>query len=187
MLFRSGARGAALDPKSALAHALYANALSANGRWEEARLEGERAITLNPNDYLANVNVAQTTFSRIGDHERSIALQERFLGDDPFVPPGELSSYGLQFYLLRRYESSATVQRRCIAVQPLNSSCHARLAMALAQLGRLDEARAATADAMRLLPTYRASDDLQAFRRRYRLAEDADLYAEGLRKAGFPE
>ena len=59
----------------------------------------------------------------------------------------------------------------------------ARMAACLAQLGRLDEARANAAEVLRRKPDFRTS----AVKLRYRDPADLEHALDGLRKAGLPE
>ena len=59
------------------------------------------------------------------------------------------------------------------------------LAMTYARLGKLDEARAEVAYALRLEPWYRIGQSLTA--RYFKRPEDTEHLVTGLRIAGFPE
>ena len=59
----------------------------------------------------------------------------------------------------------------------------AKEAACLAQLGRLDEARALTAEVLRRKPDFSVQVELP----HYRYPEDAEHLREGLLKAGLPE
>ncbi len=181
------AHGLALDPRSALGHAMYGVALTANGRYEEARAEADRVAELNANDYVAQAWIALAVLTRLGDQVEAARLLERFLKDDPFPQPSTLQAYGRVLYLSGRYDDAVAAERRCIATSPQHPGCHALLSAALAQLGRQEEARRFAGDLLRILPTYRVSAEYAALRQRHRLVGDADHLAEGLRKAGLPE
>ena len=68
---------------------------------------------------------------------------------------------------------------------PNHYSPHLLLAAAYAQMGRMDNARRHTQEALRNDPTI----SLQAFAKRSAFKNKADLdhYLDGLRKAGLPE
>ena len=66
------------------------------------------------------------------------------------------------------------------------SSGHIWLAANLAQLGRLDEARAEAAEVLRLDPKY-TIDGTQRRLFLHKRPEDAEHFFDGLRKAGLPE
>jgi len=185
-MLETATQGLALDPKNPYGHAMYGAALTVNGRFEEARAEVDRVAELNPNDSNA-LSWSAEILGLGGDHVEAVRLRERVLNDDPFPAPVTLQAYGRNLFLSRRYEDAVTAERRCIATSPQNPGCHVLLAAALAQLGRLDEARRVAGELQRILPSYRISAEHAGMRQRYRLPEDADHLVDGLRKAGVPE
>ena len=91
---------------------------------------------------------------------------------------------------LGSYEQAAGLFRRAIEANRNNPPAYLNLAAALAQLGRLDEARSAANAGLALNPSYtvsrrRASWTSQSDDPTY-LAQ-LDPIFEGLRKAGVPE
>jgi adenylate cyclase len=63
---------------------------------------------------------------------------------------------------------------------------HVFLAANLAQLGRLDEARAAAAEILRIDPKY-TIDGTQRQLALFKRTEDIERFLDGLRKAGLPQ
>jgi adenylate cyclase len=63
---------------------------------------------------------------------------------------------------------------------------HLWLAASLAQLGRLDEARAEAAEVLRIDPTFTINGTQRRFSL-FKRPEDAEHIFDGLRKAGLPE
>jgi adenylate cyclase len=63
---------------------------------------------------------------------------------------------------------------------------HTWLAAIYAQLGKLEEARAEAAEALRIEPEW-TIEGTQARLYAFKRAEDAEHFFDGLRKAGLPE
>ena len=97
---------------------------------------------------------------------------------------------GLSKLHLGIYELAVTRCRRAIEANRNFPAANFNLAVALAQLGRLDEARSAVKAGLALNPTYTISGTRAAYTAR---SDDPTFLAqfepiiEGLRKAGVPE
>ena len=63
-------------PDDSRAHIFYATKLAEDGKTEEAKKEGERALELSPNDTLMLYNVA-CLHSRLGENDKSIEFLSR--------------------------------------------------------------------------------------------------------------
>src|SRR5262249_42628875 len=146
-----------------------------------------RALAGNPNDPDVLGPVGTTILGRSGLRERGIELARKVLEVDPFPSAVFFSAFGRNLYLVKRYEESVSVSRRCIAVSIDYANCYVNLSAALAQLGRLDEARATVAQLLKLAPSYRIADEIAGLSLRFSLRQDVDHFADGLRKAGLPE
>ena len=97
--------------------------------------------------------------------------------------PGNL---GLARYLLKEYSEALPPLREFASRAPNVIQGHVWLAANLAQLGRLDEARAEAAEVLRLDPKY-TIDGTQRRLALYKRPEDTEHLLDGLRKAGLPE
>jgi adenylate cyclase len=88
--------------------------------------------------------------------------------------------------MLKEHSEALPPLREIASRAPNLSQGHIWLAANLAQLGRLDEARAEAAEVLRIDPKFTIDDTvrrLAAFKR----PEDAEHLFDGLRKAGLPE
>ena len=74
--------------------------------------------------------------------------------------------------------------RKAIQSNPGFTMCHVQLAAALAKLGQLEGAKAATARAMELQPTFRCKDQFVGVDCEASLAESL---TDALRATGLPE
>ena len=100
---------------------------------------------------------------------------------NPFHPEWYWFVLGTALYGARRYEEALEANRKGAANQRV--WLIARTAACLAQLGRLDEARAAAAEVLQVQPDFRISIELP----HYKFPADAEHLLDGMRKAGLPE
>ena len=88
------------------------------------------------------------------------------------------------FYLAGRYEESIRAGKRALAFAPKANTARKYVAISLAQLGRIDEARAEIAELIK----YQPDASLALFRQHgFRHKWMHELHMEGLRKAGLRE
>lgn len=87
----------------------------------------------------------------------------------------------LCLYFVRRYEEALAASRKLGREKTLWQM--GREAACLAQLGRLDEARAQAAEVLRRKPGFSVRAEMP----HYRYPADAEHLREGLLKAGLPE
>jgi adenylate cyclase len=171
-----------LDPNLPIAHASLGLVLTFEGQHEQSVAEFEKAIALNPNfmDYRFG-----GTLIRAGEPARAIHVIETYMRCDPFYSPWAPGLLGMARYFLKEYSEALPLLREFTSRSPNVSQGHVWLAANLAQLGRLDEARAEAAEVLRIDPKY----TIDGTQRRVALhkPEDAEHLFDGLRKAGLPE
>jgi adenylate cyclase len=172
-----------LDPGLPQAHALLGMALN----WmhqHDASLEAfEKAIALNPN--YTDWRFA-SALVLAGEPTRAIRAVEAHMRLDPFYLPTAPSWLGLSYYLLNQYQKALSALRECATRAPNLRGGHVLLAATYAQMGRLEEARAETAEVLRLEPRY-TIQGTQSRLYGFKLAEHAEHLFDGLRKAGLPD
>ena len=102
---------------------------------------------------------------------------------------GMLAMVGFAKDYLGRYEEAVAWQRRSIDANPNYPNSHFHLAIALAHLGRLEEARAAARVGLALAPHFTIASYLAANKFSDSPAHLGwrERQADGLRKAGLPE
>jgi tetratricopeptide (TPR) repeat protein len=140
-----------------------------------------KALQLNPNSPLV-VNTEALILLWRGQVDESLALAERAARLNPVTTAWETELVGTaRFFLGRHKEALRTFSQ----IPPTEFYWqHYIRAAVLAKLGRLDEGRAALAEAIRLRPTLSATD-VRAFKpfRPHHVA----LMVDALRKVGLPE
>ena len=171
-----------LDPELPAAHAALAWVLQWKKQLHDALASFRRAVELNPNQYPFGYGGALTYAHRA---EEAVAVVERTMRLDPFHSPALFSFLALARYMLGQDEVAVEALRTCVRRAPNFRPAFIFLAAASARLGRLDEARAAAVEVMRIEPGFRISTWME--RRPFVDRKDAEHCLEDLRKAGLPE
>jgi adenylate cyclase len=149
---------------------------------DAAILEFERAFALNPN--FIDFRYAQALVY-VGDPARAIEVLEAIIRLDPFPPSPTFGNMGFANYMLKRYRDAVHWCNEHISRQPIAQWSHVNLACAYAQLGQLEEARAAAAEVLRINPGF----TIESAKRidPYKDPKDLEHYVDGMRKVGLPE
>ncbi len=160
-------------------------------RAAEGIAEGEHALALNRNLASAHslIGYGKLFVGRAEETEASIAEALR-------LSPRDTQAYtwmafaGMAKFELGSYQQAVAWHRRSIEANRNFPHTHFHLAAALAQLGRLDEARSAVKTGLALNPAYAISRDRAVWTA---VSDDPtfltslELVFDGLRKAGLPE
>jgi len=171
-----------LDPRLPQARAELGNVLLSKRQHDAAILEFERAFALNPN--FIDWRYAKALVF-VGEPARAIEVLEAITRLDPFPPSATFGEMGVANYMLKRYGDAVHWYREHISREPIAQWPYVGLASAYAQLGQLEEARAAAAEALRINPgfTIESSKSILV----YKNAKDLEHEIDGMRKAGLPE
>jgi len=141
----AGQRAVALDGASSAAHHALSTAYLLNDEPDMALAEARLAVELNPNDAAA-LHALGNKSDLMGDPEgiaRMVRAQQ--------LDPQALDRHAYQTFLARAYvnardyASAVTIAQTAIRLRPETANAHFILAIALAHLGRIDEARVALA------------------------------------------
>jgi adenylate cyclase len=175
-----------LDPNLPEAHACLGFCLMFRRELDASIAAFERANTLNPNC----VNWINWQFApalaRVGEMRRAIDVINAYVRLDPLYAPFASSLLGFAHYMLKDYAQALPLLRDCVSMSPNWRPGHVFLAATYAQMGKLEEARAAVAELMRLEPNYTISGTARPTMM-FKNVEDDRHYFDGLRKAGLPE
>jgi adenylate cyclase len=172
-----------LDPNLPVAHAQLGYVLTFADQHEQSIAEFEKAFALNPN--FTDWRFA-TALSGAGEQARAIQVLETHMRYDPFYVASVPFNLGVARYMLKEYSQALVPLREFASRAPNLIPGHVWLAANLAQLGQLDEARAAAAEVLRIDPKY-TIDGRQRRLAHFKRPEDAEHLFDGLRKAGLPE
>jgi TolB-like protein len=176
----SGLTAVRLDPNESRCHQFIAQAYRFRGQFDLAASHAERGMALNPNDANGIAN-AGVILAVVGRAEEGIALIQQAMRLNPFHPDWYWAGIAIGMYVTRRYEEALAANQRLST--PTSYWVVARAAACLAQLGRLEEARAQAAEVLRLKPDLHLATE----RLSYKNPADAEHVREGMRKAGLPE
>jgi adenylate cyclase len=169
------------DPGSnARAHALLGRANAFFARFPEALAEADRAIELNASDSVAYA-LRSEVLLYLGRLDDSITAGETARRFDPRMGSDAGFVLSMAYYSAGRLRESVATADSFIARYPENAFLHAIRAAALAQEGRLAEARQAADQVHRFSPFFQ----VEVFGTRFVRPEDRQRAQEGLRKAGL--
>lgn len=157
------------------------------GEFEESLALVEKALALAPNNAEAIMYKGRMLRVLRGRAEEAIPLIKSAMRLNPHYPADYVSQLGWAYFAAGMIEEAHHAALEYAVRQPNRDHAHWRLAMTYALLGKMDEARAEAAEAVRINPNRTISSHV-------RLAPYADsnpelmqLEIEAMRKAGFPE
>jgi adenylate cyclase len=173
-------RAVSLDDADAEARSLLSIALRRRGDHEGGLAEAERALAISPN--LAGAHAARgASLISAGRLKEGIAALERSIRLDPRRGAVRLNQIALALYCSGEYEAAVDAANRAIRSYPNYPNTYRWLAVALGQLGQIEEAKQALKKAIEIAPN---SFEMYVGER-VRLEDHAHML-EGL-KAGWRE
>ena len=177
----SAKRAVELDPDDSGSHEALAFVLLFERRWDESTKEYEISLRLNPNDADAWASFGDLKYHE-GRGVEAIACIERALRLNPHPPGYYFWSLGLAQFIAGQYEAAVKTLRNDATYR---TESRRVLAAALAQVGRLEEAREEAKHYLVGNPQFRINHwvDTQPFRD----IATRNRLVEGMRKAGLPE
>jgi DNA-binding SARP family transcriptional activator/TolB-like protein/Tfp pilus assembly protein PilF len=132
-------RALELDPESSEAHAMNAQILRDDWRWNDAARELERALALNPSDVTARHALSHLYFA-LQRPASALVEAKRALALDPLNPRIGMHLC-VAYFVAREYQPALAMCRRGIELDPTFPDSHSKLSMVLMRMGRLAEAR----------------------------------------------
>jgi adenylate cyclase len=150
---------------------------------DTAREMVDRAVAVNPNAAFA-WGQRGFTYQRAGQPKEAIRSFERAIRLSPFDPWlfARFTGMGIAFIGLGRFDEAVAAAKNALQTKPSYATAYCCLAAALAHLGRDAEARKAVAQLLEIEPHFRISEYVARSSQR-----NAQMYIDGLRKAGLPE
>jgi TolB-like protein/Tfp pilus assembly protein PilF len=172
----------ALDDSLSMAHSALGFVYLGKKQHERAIAEGERAITLAPNDAEGYANLG-IILNLAGRPQETIRLVEKAIRLNPRYPAQYLVTLGQAYTLTRQYEEATAVLKRTITRNPNFLPAHVFLAVVYNESSREEEARAAAAEILRISPNF----TLEGLQQRIHYKDPAvlDRFVTALRKAGL--
>jgi TolB-like protein/tetratricopeptide (TPR) repeat protein len=190
--YEKASRALEVDPDLSLPYALLGIMQVIDRHYEEAIASAERAVAIGPGDAEAHIALGYVQLFA-GNHAKAASAVEMALRLDPNLSPIDREIAGLVFLLQGNIAKAIETLERTRDDAPAVGAFRITLAAAYARAGRLQDAKAAIADGLRLTsgsesPARRRS--LAAWRVAYahlRNADDLALIIDALHQAGLPE
>ena len=153
-------------------------------QFDKALGEAEQAVALDPNDPEGHLAMAWALIFA-GRAEAAISFAESAIRLDPYFPANYRFALGTAQLMLERYTAAETTLKSAFELNPGEMEIQAPLAVAYAQLGQKEEARAAlqkyTDFWILWAPRIRTHMEFWPFKRE----ADIRLFGGGLVKAGL--
>jgi len=177
---------AAMDDTQPEVHSLLGGIHLLQGNYEEAIAEGEKSISLNPNNALSHILLSQS-MRFAGRFEEAVALAERAIRLSPYYPAWYLTALSHAYRDAGRYEEALESYQQLLD-RCENGECpplwaHIGLAGVYMELDREDEARHHAEEVLRSHPNF----SLETWRKGFAYKDPAhvDRLVETLQKAGL--
>jgi len=182
-------RALAIDPNDDFAHVAKAWVLMAQNRHEDAIVEAESSLALNPS-FITAYLVLGTVNNFLGRPDRAIEFADKAIRLSPRDPllPAFYHDKGWAFFMKQQYEPAIEWLRRAGA----SPFTYLLLASALALIGHSAEAKKVL-DQYKAYPGVNTTTIAQLRMQQFALADNPEWIAynerlfDGLRKAGMPE
>lgn len=177
-------RAAELEPDSPLCLSRLAFVLTLHGRTEEAIGIARAAVRLNPCAYDSRADYAMI-LGNGGQPAEAVRQFRIVLALNPYHPPARRAVYGKALLLAGEPEAALAELRWAAARVPDYRVLHQALAVAAVETGRIEEARAAVRELLRINP----APNLRTVREAWfhHRKEDEERMLRELRAAGLPE
>jgi adenylate cyclase len=149
--YEHASRALEINPEAPLPFSVLAVLQIVDGLHEEALASAERAVALGPNDAEAHAALSLVlTYS--GRHADAVAAIETAMRLNPKLSTSDSVVAGMAFLLNDEPERAIEILERARADAPNVDDIYAMLAAAYAQVGRVDAAHRAAAEAVRVSP-----------------------------------
>ena len=171
----------AMKNPTSLAHVAASQMELIRRHFEEAITEAELAMALEPNNPEVNLAMARVLVA-VGRSKEAIDFVKRSMRLDPFNTDASLRVLGIAYLCMGQFQEAATMLGKGRSLNPENKNNLTALSAAYGHLGRFREAQEVLKDVWKGydLPDLNLAMSAYPFKN----LKDADLFAEGLLKAG---
>jgi len=183
--FQLGQKVVAMDESDARGRLILAKVYSFRGEHEKAIAEFERGIALDPNNAIGYMEFAQSLIYA-GRPQEAIPMLKKSMRLSPLSQTHAsmcLFRLGWAYRTMGQYEKALSALKKAVEIRPNFFSIHLQLAATYIHLGREEEAHAAAAEVLRIVPKF----SLERFAKRMAYKDQAvkELFIDALRKAGL--
>jgi len=144
-----------LDDSFARAHVTLGYWLTMARQYDKAIAEGERALALEPGS-ADIIHIYAAILSYAGRLEEAIPLFREALRLNPMPPNSYYRHFGMTLREAGHYEEAIAMHKRAIENEPNDMIAHVGLTAHYTYAGRMDEARAAAREVLRINPNFSA-------------------------------
>jgi adenylate cyclase len=164
------------------AHVMLGYIYLCQKQYDQALVEGERAIALDPHDATGYTLLA-VALSYVGKSDEALRMVEQALRRKPLIVDSHLSSIGGAYYLAGRPAEAIAPLRQFIVRYPDILDAHLALVAVYSELGQTADAQKEAAEVLRLNPKF----SLAVHKERTPIKDPAVLerHIAALRKAGL--
>jgi TolB-like protein len=177
-----GRRAVALEPESSPCLARLALVLALVGRHAEAVGVAERGARANPCDAAGRATYGEV-LSMSGSYEEGVAELRTALSLNPFHPPFWRATLGRALVLAGQNDEAIGELEHSRAEAPDYRPCYSSLVVAYVETGRMQAAREAAKEFLRLRPGFNLKDYDGVFG--FSLRSDTDRFLDAFKAAGL--
>jgi TolB-like protein/class 3 adenylate cyclase len=177
-------RAMEIDPQSPAGYLPTASVALMKNEHDRAVALVEQAVDLAPNDFQANASLGWLLVWA-GEPKRALEMIARAKRLSPRYPAWILGMEGLAQHMLGRHEDAIVTLNEDIRRLPRGPFARPRLIAVYADLDRLEEARAAAAELLKLNPEFSVKNYVKA--QPFKAPERKEWMRDLLLKAGLPE
>jgi len=171
-----------LDDSLAIAHVILGYMLMMTRDYDKAIAQGEKAMTLEPNSAdILHWHAAILFYSARVDE--SIPLFRQALRLNPMPPNVYYRHFGAALRHSEQYDEAIALLKKAIAREPNDLIAYIALTSAFEMAGRMEEARAAAKEILRINPRFSVERYEQTYPFKDKVAKDRII--DALRKAGL--
>ncbi len=182
--YEMASRALDLNPRSSQPYATLATLQAVDGQYDQALASARRAVALGPSNVDAHIALALVLTSA-GQHGEAASAVETAQRLDPNLSATDRQVAGLVLFLNDDFAGAIETLEQARADSPGVDDIHSLLAAAYAATGRMEDAQAAAAEALRLgrgMSVESRRMDFSYFRN----SRDIEPLFEAMLKAGFP-
>lgn len=169
-----------LDDSSASAHGELGYIYMRFGEYDLAKSELQKAIDLNPNDWISYRHMGAVLLYA-GQPAESLEWYNKVLEFDPYLSAGVYMNIGIAHYLNGDDDQAIHWLKQAATKWPTFLGCHILLASIYGQTGQMDLAEAEKAEILRISPFFK----LDFYGQAYQNPAHREKIVAGLRKAGL--
>jgi adenylate cyclase len=140
-----------LDDSAVVAYAVRGSIAANKGQREGAIADGQRAVSLDPNNAFVYSTLAENNFELDGQPEQELAYAQKAMRLDPRHPEAYWSHEGWAYARMGRYTEAVDALKQGNQGNPF---VHVWLVYAYSELGREEDARAEAAQVLRVSPGF---------------------------------